>query len=472
MVSRQKAQEQLDALVALIARHPGGISVDDIVTGMGISISHRTLQRRLAALVEQGRIETTGLTRALRYRVKSAGQGPVAKVPAETQQTPAEIPLSDAAKDILALVSRPVRARQPVGYERAFLDAYQPNVTTYLTNAEKARLRDISKTRAPDERAGTYAKHILNRLLIDLSFNSSRLEGNTYSLLDTERLIEHGEAAEGKNATEAQMILNHKAAIEFLVESAEDVGFDRRTILNLHALLSENLLADPNAEGRLRQLAVRIGQSVYHPLAVPQLIDECFNQILQTAAAIEDPFEQAFFVMVHMPYLQPFEDVNKRVSRLAANIPFIKGNLSPLSFIDVPDDLYIRGLLGVYELNRVDLLKDVFLWAYERSSARYAAVRKTLGEPDPFRLRHRSAIKQVVADVIRGKMTKKLAAVHVAAFAKRLPEGDRARFVEAAESELLALHDGNFARYQVTPDEFAAWQAVWNRKPVVRGKKK
>jgi Fic family protein len=162
--------------------------------------------------------------------------------------------------------------------------------------------------------------------LVDLSWNASRLEGNTYSLLDTERLLELGEAAEGKDAFEAQMILNHKAAIELLVEQAAEVGFNRYTILHLHALLSDNLLPDPQACGRLRAMPVGIAQTVYHPLAVPQLIEECFQHMLDTAAAIADPFEQAFFVMVHVPYLQPFEDANKRVSRLAAHIPLIRHN--------------------------------------------------------------------------------------------------------------------------------------------------
>ena len=83
------------------------------------------------------------------------------------------------------------------------------------------------------------------------------------------------------------------------------------------------------------------------------LIEECFEQVLATAAAISDPFEQAFFVMVQLPYLQPFDDVNKRVSRLAANIPLIKANLVPLSFEDVPRDLYTEAILGVYEMKRV-----------------------------------------------------------------------------------------------------------------------
>lgn len=101
-------------------------------------------------------------------------------------------------------------------------------------------------------------------------------------------------------------------------------------------------------------------------------------------------------------YLQPFDDVNKRVSRLAANIPLIKNNLSPLSFADVPRQAYVEAVLGVYELNQIDLLKDLFLWAYEHSAARYAAVRQSLGETDAFSLRYRAELRELVADLIRG----------------------------------------------------------------------
>ena len=161
-------------------------------------------------------------------------------------------------------------------------------------------------------------------------------------------------------------------------------------------------------------------ESLRRNLEVPQLVAECFDQILASAAAIADPFEQAFFAMVQLPCLQPFDDVNKRVSRLAANIPLIKENLSPLSFEDVPRDLYTEAVLGVYELRRVELLRDVFIWACERSAARYAAVRQSLGEPDPFRMRHRSALREVVGAVVRERMNKKQATVHVSARAREL----------------------------------------------------
>ncbi len=295
-----------------------------------------------------------------------------------------------------------------------------------------------------------------------LSWNSSRLEGNTYSLLETQRLFEIGEDAEGKGTQETQMILNHKAAIEMLADDAGELAFNRYTICNLHALLSDNLLTDPGACGRLRSLRVAISGTVYHPLGNPQQIEECFGEILEKASAILDPFEQAFFVMVHLPYLQPFEDVNKRVSRLAANIPLIQHNLCPLSFVDVELHEYIGGLIGVYELKRVEYLRDVFARAYRRSYARYSTVRQTLGDPDPFRLRHRADIAKFVREVVLGGMDKRVAARWIAGnAASMIPLAERAKFIEVVETELGCLHGGNIARYRLRPSEFEAWFKDW-----------
>jgi hypothetical protein len=112
-------------------------------------------------------------------------------------------------------------------------------------------------------------------------------------------------------------------------------------------------------------------------------------------------------------------------------------------------------------LNKVDLLKDVFMWAYERSAARYVAVRQSLGEPDPFRLRHRTALRQIVSDVVRGRTNRMAAGTHITYWVgENIAPDEREQFREAAETELLSLHEGNFARYGIRPSEFAAWQAV------------
>jgi len=193
------------------------------------------------------------------------------------------------------------------------------------------------------------------------------------------------------------------------------------------------------------------------------MIEECFDVLLEKAEAIADPFEQAFFAMVQIPYLQPFIDVNKRVSRLAANIPLIRMNLCPLSFVDVPDRHYTRGVLGVYELNDVAYLRDVFVWAYQRSSNRYSAVRQTLGEPDPFLLHHRSAIKELVRDVVKGCMSKTQAIAWIRErVAGVTPTDDRKRLIEVVETELMCLHQGSIARYKLKPSEFDAWKDTWS----------
>jgi hypothetical protein len=457
--------QDLQAVLAAVASFPEGASVEEIRLALPQELPHRTLQRRLALLVKQKKLIVQGRGRASRYRLPViTGKANLVIGPIKLEaRGEVYIPISPEGESIKKAIRAPLQDRRPAGYNRAFLDAYRPNETFYLSADTRQRLSNLGRSQNEERPAGTYARQIFNRLLIDLSWNSSRLEGNTYSLLETERLLQLGESAEGKNAQEAQMILNHKAAIELLVEQAAEIGFNRYTILNLHALLSDNLLTDPRASGRLRAIAVGIDGSSYHPLEVPQLIDECFQQILDTATAITDPFEQGFFVMVHLPYLQPFEDVNKRVSRLAANIPLIRQNLSPLSFIDVPQRAYIDGLLGVYELNRVELLRDVFVWAYERSSARYAAVRQSLGEPDPFRLRYRSVMIEIVAEVVRGGMNKKDAAAFIKRHAaEHVLAEDRARFIEVVEAELTSLHEGNIARYRLRPSEYQAWHQTWS----------
>jgi hypothetical protein len=367
--------------------------------------------------------------------------------------------LSNQAADIQELVTRPIAARSPVSYTRDWLEGYRPNHTQYLPDAVRKQLRALGQVEEEQYPAGTFARQIFARLLVDLSWNSSRLEGNTYSFLDTERLIQWGDTPEGKDLKETQMILNHKAAIEFLINSAKEIGINRYTILNLHTLLSDNLMPDPAFCGRLRVYPVGIAHSTYIPLAIPQVIQECFDLILEKAGLIQDPFEQAFFLMVHIPYLQAFEDVNKRTSRLAANIPFIRHNLRPLSFVDVPEHLYINGLLGIYELNRIELLRDVFIWAYERSCARYATTRQSLGDPDPFRLRYREQIMLAVREIVELCLNRDeaLEAIKRQAEAGVLPQ-DRTHFAQLIEKEISSLHEGNIARYQIRPSQYAKWK--------------
>jgi Fic family protein len=255
------------------------------------------------------------------------------------------------------------------------------------------------------------------------------------------------------------MILNHKTAIELLVENIDSAEFNRYTLMNLHSALAENLLPNPADEGRIRQHAVDIGKSVYRPLSTPQQIEDALDTLLSKANLIRDPFEQSFFMMVHVPYLQPFADINKRTSRLASNLPLFRANLCPLTFLDVPEQAYSRAILGVYEMTRVELLRDLYVWAYERSTQEYLAIKQDLAEPDPLRLAWRDFIKQTIREVITHPELDPLSSIQ-RSVAELVPEQEQPDVQALIVEELRRLHEGVLARYGLRPSDYAAWKAL------------
>jgi hypothetical protein len=449
----------LDKLAEIVGRFPGGVGVDDLLPALEGEVSRRTLQRRLSDLIGQGRILAEREWRSVKYRLAPILGTLDATLPGPVVSNfigEVYVPMSPEGAEVRAYVRQPVQGRTPVGYRMEFLETYHPNETAYLPEKLHRQLHRLGRSPADLAPAGTFARDILGRLLIDMSWASSRLEGNTYSRLDTERLIQFGEAATGKDAIETQMVLNHKAAIEYLVRDAEQVAVNAETIIALHALLSDGLLADPMLCGKLRGHAVGIIGSVYLPVAMPQRIEDLFGTVLGMAADIIDPFEQAFFLLVHLPYLQPFEDVNKRVSRLSANIPLIKANLCPLSFIDVPQPSYVEAMLGVYEMNRIELLRDVFVWAYERSCQQYLAVNSQLVPPDAFRLRHRVALAEAVRAIVRGGKALNEEVIRQL-IPRSVPPDDQGSFIGLVLAEFKTLHAGNAIRFGLRPLEFEVW---------------
>ena len=425
------------------------------------NIPRRTLQRQIAKLIEAGQIVARGEGRARRYfsMVNNCVDNPgsVSLGSGAKDKFPGYIALSADSQDILHYIDQPLVARKPVGYQRDLLDAYHPNETWYLSEFLRRQLHKMGKTTDIDEPAGTYSRAILNRLLIDLSWASSHLEGNTYSRLDTRKLIEHGQAAQGKAAIETQMILNHKAAIELLVDNINIAALNHYTLMNLHSALSENLLPNPADEGRIRRHAVEIGKSVYRPLSMSAQIEEMLGIILDKANQINDAFEQSFFMMVHIPYLQPFVDINKRTSRLAANLPLFRANLCPMTFLDVPEQAYSRAILGVYEMARVELLRDLYVWAYERSTQEYLAIKQDLVEPDPLRLAWRDFIKQSIHNVVTNPELDPLTIIQ-RVVAEKVPESEQHALQTLLIEELRRLHEGVLARYGLRPAEFSAWK--------------
>ena len=445
----------LETLILTLLQEESEINLSRIAEKAKLSTAssadRRAIQRALSSLINKNSIEAVGKARARVYLLK----GHTFKN--ETANDPF---LFQGSAKLLDYLAKPIQKRKIANYDQDFLKSYQPNHTFYLDAPLREELHHIGSAETMTRPAGTYARHILNRLFIDLSWNSSRLEGNTYSLLETKRLLDLGENAAGKDATETQMILNHKEAIEYIVESANEKKISAHEIYSIHALLSENLLGDSSASGRLRSIAVGISGTTYTPLDNPHILKDSFNLFIKKMNLIKDPFEQSFFALAQLSYLQAFEDVNKRTARLAANIPLIKKNLKPLSFVDVNQKDYVLALLGIYEKHDISLLRELYVWAYKISAQRYSALQQSMGEPNVFKLKYRDDIQHIIRTIILDKIPgdQVVTTIKKLIGALKLSTTDATQLFELIETEIMNLHDGNIARFKIRPSEFEQWQ--------------
>ncbi len=426
-----------------------GASVSEIQASLDEGGSRRTLQRALQDLALTKRIIMRGQGRGARY---------FEMAPAMRQDL--GFATSENADRVWQRVRAPLGQRAPVGYNPAFIKSYQPNVAHYLTEQQRRHLREIGTVPSTGG-ADTRQQEIAVRLLVDLSWASSHIEGNTYDRLSTERLIQEGVAAEGKTRDETQMILNHKSAIEFLLTGDERLRVGTLMVCNLHALLSENLLSNPEDAGKVRSHPVNIGQSTYIPLAGGTFLKQDLVEALEIVRAVNDPYEQAFCLFTWLPYLQPFTDVNKRTSRLAANVPLLKSGLCPLSFVGVEALAYTSALLGVYELNDVSLARDLFIYACERSVQAYLAVGQTLAQPDPVRMARRALIFSGVAAIVRDNPANPKAYTEAYVQKHGSIRRDATEFDQVVRhilGDVRRLHEGNIFRYDIRLDEFKKWK--------------
>lgn len=411
------------------------------------------VKRMLSKLVEEGRVEVTGKARATRYRLLAQGapvatSTPAPPPPAEAVASRAVPTWRAASLALRQQLTLPLAARVPVTYRREFVDSYKPNETFLLPRDLAEELAALG--RLPGQLpAGTYVRKVLEQLLVDLSWSSSHLEGNRYTLLDTEELFKSGAAATDSDAV---MLLNHKAAIEFLVDAVPTQGLSSGLVRNLHAVLMQDLLAEVAALGAIREKVVNISGTTYVPTLVPAVLQEMFERIISTAQHIKNPIEAAFFLWVNLAYLQPFEDGNKRVSRLAANVPLMLYNQAPLAFLDVDREDYALAMMGVYESCDVSMAVDLFDWTYRRSQAKYKVVMESMGSPDPFRVNYREALNEAVGLVVRSRRP-----VAEALDRLGLPAEDATKFEQLLAQELKALAAFNCARYRLGIKETQAW---------------
>ncbi len=418
------------AILDYIADHPGA-GREDIRRHVAPDVNPSTVWRALKRLVDEGWLEISGKARATGYSLAGAPR-------------------------VRAYLQMPYNRRKPTSYNKEFLDRYIPGKTFYLAAADRQRLHEAGRPEPPPLPAGTYARRILERLLVDLSWASSRMEGNTYDILQTERLIRFGEEAAGKDRKEALMILNHKEAIQYVVDYLEDIHISRPDMFNIHALLAGGLLSDPAMAGRLRRMPVGITHSSYRPLDDQYQIEEEFEILIAKAAAIADPFEQSFFLLVHIPYMQAFADINKRTSRIASNIPLLKADLAPMSFLTMDDRAYIDGLIGVYELNDVSLLREAYIDAYLPSAENYRVLRAEVESPEKAALAYRDFVRKAVRRCVLEWKAFRPEDVIVMAAADGIPDADREQVAAYIGQEFHGLHEGNAIRYRLRPEDLEA----------------
>ncbi|NWD68567.1 Fic family protein [Pseudomonas gingeri] len=410
-----------------------------------VSASLATVKRHLEALVDSGEVIQEGRTRSTRYKLASIND--VESAPSHLT-TGTGLTWSGQSRSLRETLEKPLGTRNAVTYQRTFVDNYVPNQTSLLPTSLATSLMEEGRMRG-QQPAGTYARKVLEPLLIDLSWSSSRLEGNRYSLLATEELFKSG--ASGGDL-DAVMLLNHKAAIEFMVDAVPTYGLTTPVIQNLHALLMQDLLADPGGLGTIRQKVVNISDTTYLPSQVPSLLGEMLESILEKARLIKNPVESAFFLWVNLAYLQPFDDGNKRTSRLAANVPLMLYNSAPLSFLDVDVQDYAYAMMGIYEHLDVSLAADLFEWAYRRSIRKYEVTLEAMGKPDPVRVQFREVLNESIGAIVRdGKGYEE-------AIASLSLAPDQVQLLRPLLlGELKLLEAFNCARYRLTMRQTESW---------------
>jgi Fic family protein len=434
-------------------------SAADIVSVIG-DAPDRTLRNWLRELVKDGSIESKGERKGRRYHLHKPPVVPgTVQLTGEGQPPAVQSSFSAHSQTLIRRVEAPLYDRPPATYREDWLRSYVPNESAYLTDKQCRELATLGKRAPIYGRAGTFIKKIYNRLLIDLAFNSSRLEGNTYTLLDTERLLLQGAAAPGKLDAERVMILNHKEAISYLVRNAERLQADEVTIRTLHYLLADSLIA-PGAAGQIRDESIRVSGTTYAPLDGRERLTRLLFSVLEKARAIRDPFEQSIFLLVHISYLQAFIDVNKRTARLASIIPLIRSDYLPQSFVEVDQRAYLSATIAVYELNEVEPLADVYVWCYRRSCQHFDTNVQVVGF-DEVAAHYRTQRRALVAQLVRAKVPPDDVAEWITANVPNDVEPQHSeKFISDVLAEVENLDASRIAGMGLTPQELAAWQKL------------
>ncbi|MDR0907951.1 MAG: Fic family protein [Rikenellaceae bacterium] len=338
-----------EAIIGYIREH-SGVSSSEIIAGLGLDISPATLRRDMARLVAENVLTTEGQNKGTRYFVS-----PTYDI---------FVPVDLGTYFIKDIDERIIKS----GYNFELLDilAEAPLFTvdeqTKLT-ALQQRFRENVSRQTPAQ----YKKE-LERLAVDLSWKSSQIEGNTYSLLETERLLLERQTAQGKSLEEATMLLNHKEALDYIIENPHYLTpLSVAKIENIHGILVHDLGVDRNIHTR----RVGITGTNYRPLDNEFQIREALEGVCRLVNRRKDIFEKALLLLVLVSYIQPFNDGNKRTARIVSNAALIAADYCPISFRTVSSIDYKKAMLVFYEQNNLSPFKRIFIDQFEFAVSTY-----------------------------------------------------------------------------------------------------
>lgn len=346
------SQNQKKIIQVLLQKEPlSSSAIQAQMMNDGIDLSLVTVKRTLSAMVNTGRLDIEGSGPSTVYKVSAPGR---------------------LFADVDANAYGAIEPDKRYGLERYNFDLLDAVPEHLFSQSERHQLNEATahyRQRTIDLAPGIQKKE-WERLVVELSWKSSKIEGNTYTLLDTEKLLLRGVEATGHSKEEAHMILNHKEAFAFAHAHADQFKtMTRANLEQLHSIIVKNL----HISKGLRKKAVGVLGSRYRPLDNVHQIAEAVDGLCATIARMRTPYDKALVALAGISYIQPFEDGNKRTSRLMANALLLSHGYAPLSYRSLEEKDYRDAILVFYELNSLVPLKNIFISQYDFAARNYAA---------------------------------------------------------------------------------------------------
>ena len=324
-------------------------NIEQFLAKMGFGTSKMTITRDLKLLQENNDIAKSG-----------SGKATVYSLALKT------ILLNDVNVETYFSKEQDERLPDSIGFNFDVFSALK----NLLTDNEKAELKQLNNTyrEKRNKLSPALLQKEFERLTVELAWKSSKIEGNTYTLLDTERLLNENISAKGKTKEETNMVLNHKKALDFVLQAPEYYkNLTIAKIEELHRILVNEL----DVSTGIRSGRVGIVGTNYKPLDNQYQIKEALKNLIEVLNKTSNPVEKALIAVLMIAYIQPFEDGNKRTSRILGNAILLADNYCPLSYRSVDEIEYKKAIILFYEQNSVAYFKKLFIEQFKQAVNKY-----------------------------------------------------------------------------------------------------